>query len=299
MFATSSPLILEKTSCLLTTADQWCCGDYWVHLGSSWRRADSPYSGVYRVRVCCCVQGRPQSFIKGSTPKGQLNYSLLTGEMGGLREGGLVWRCCYLAMCPPPPPPLRAFLRYERLLFPNLINKISICSEPPPLRFRPLMGFSGLVLCVNLGNDHCLLIVTVGRCQCWWWASCLLLQSSCFTSGGSTPAPKPPQWPHHHHHRLCSSASVDLDQTNHQQVSCAVIKLTGIRFLWPFSHKILLSVSDFFFFLLFICGLHVFDEEEEASSLKAACSLIGLMKTVQGSVTFSFPSKTFLLRAWI
>lgn len=49
----------------------------------------SAYSAVYRVCVCSCVRRRPQSFIKGSTLKGQLNYSLLTGGGGGC--GGDGW----------------------------------------------------------------------------------------------------------------------------------------------------------------------------------------------------------------
>lgn len=64
--------------------DRWCWGGYWVCLSSSRRRADLPYSAVYWVHVCSCVRRLPQSFIKGSTLKGQLNYSLLTG--GGVGD---------------------------------------------------------------------------------------------------------------------------------------------------------------------------------------------------------------------
>lgn len=60
-------------------------------------------------------------------------------------------------------------------------------------------------------------------------------------------------------------SSVDLDQTNDQQVSCAVIKST--QELDFCDHFLIKSYYHAVILLPFICGLHVFSEEEEASSL--------------------------------
>ncbi|MED6295266.1 hypothetical protein CHARACLAT_029902 [Characodon lateralis] len=92
-----------------------------LSLSSSRRRAASPYSGVYRVRVCSCVRHQPQSFIKGSTLKGQLNYSLLTGGKEGRRKKGLAWQCCYLAVRP--------------MAHPSLLSEPPSEMRPPP-RFQ-------------------------------------------------------------------------------------------------------------------------------------------------------------------
>lgn len=98
-----------------------------MRLSSSRRRADSPYSAVYRVRVCSCVRHQPQSFIKGSTLKGQLNYSFLTGG-GGVTEEmvGMAMLLLSDALLHPGPP-LRASFRDESpSLFLKLINKIRL-----------------------------------------------------------------------------------------------------------------------------------------------------------------------------
>ncbi|KAG7242045.1 hypothetical protein INR49_024091 [Caranx melampygus] len=86
--------------------------------GGMWRfyTEDSP-----GLKVC-----RPQSFIKGSTLKGQLNYSLLTGEEGAAEE--MVGMAMLLLSNAPhhPFPPLSPSLTDESpSLFPKLINKIS------------------------------------------------------------------------------------------------------------------------------------------------------------------------------
>lgn len=135
-----------------------------MRLSSSRRRAESPYSVVYRVRVCSCVRCRPQSFIKGSTLKGQLNYSLLTGGRRGPLKRWLAWQCCYLAMrlstptpTPVPPSEMRAPPRFRS----------SSIKSATPIRLslwsglQQMMGF--LCLCVN----PFVFVVTAARCQCW------------------------------------------------------------------------------------------------------------------------------------
>ena len=138
--------------------DRWCRAGYWVRLSSSRRRADLPYSAVYRVHVCFCVRRQPQSFIKGSTLKGQLNYSLLTGGMGGGGGGArkwLAWKCCYLAMCPlycpPPPSPAHSHPPWEMRVPPRFRGSSIKSATPPRLSLGSgspqIMGFS-VVSCV-------------------------------------------------------------------------------------------------------------------------------------------------------
>lgn len=130
---------------------------------------------IYRVRVCSCVRCRPQSFIKGSTLKGQLNYSLLTGGGGG--SGGDGWHgnvaTRNASLHPTPPYPtlpyptlLSPSLRDESpSLFPKLINKISHSAKT-----LALVGVAAndgiLCACVFLGVNQ-LSLVTAARCQCW------------------------------------------------------------------------------------------------------------------------------------
>lgn len=97
-------------------------------------------------------------------------------------------------------------------------------------------------ICVNLGINQCLVVLTVAPFLCWWWASCLLLQSSCFTSGGSTPAPKPyletPDLPS----QLLNS--LDLDQTTNKQVSSFAINTAlKLDFLCPCQCTILIWIN--------------------------------------------------------
>lgn len=112
---------------------------------------------------CVFVVRLPQSFIKGSTLKGQLNYSLLTGggEGGGPLKRRLAWQCCYLAMLTPTLPPL---LNDEsRSLFPKLINKraspLTLCMD-----LQQTIPFFGCLCCRSIHASFCLSLLCVCVC---------------------------------------------------------------------------------------------------------------------------------------